>query len=107
MDDPDAPAGVWDHWIVVNIPSATTGLPENVSKLPSGAFISPNSWNKSTYIGPCPPGGEHRYAFKLYALDTTLNLVPESRKESIEAAMRGHILAETELMGRYQHGSTK
>lgn len=101
MDDPDAPMGTWDHWILFNIPPETTEFSENVSTLPSGVKEGTNSWSKTGYGGPCPPDREHRYFFKLYALDTKLKLVNGVSKKELERAMEGHIIAETELMGRY------
>ena len=102
MDDPDAPNGIWNHWIVFNIPETTHELAENLISLPNDAQYGKNSWGKSAYGGPCPPDGEHRYYFKLYALDTLLNLSADASKEQIESAMQGHILADTKLMGRYK-----
>jgi Raf kinase inhibitor-like YbhB/YbcL family protein len=102
MDDPDAPRGTWDHWIIYNIPTNAKGLPENVKTLPAGAAMGHNSWDKPTYGGPCPPNGEHRYYFKLYALDKMLTLDPGTKKEGVLEAMHGHILGEAELMGRYK-----
>lgn len=105
MDDPDAPGGTWDHWIVFNIPADVRELPEN---MPAGmkfddvaAAFGKNSWGRSDYGGSCPPGGTHRYFFKLYALDTTLSLDENADKKQILSAMEGHILAETELMGTF------
>lgn len=101
MDDPDAvkPAGhVWDHWVKFNIPPTVTKIdensdPEGVSGITSREVL--------TYGGPCPPDGEHRYFFKLYALDTKLSLREGATKAEVERAMEGHILEETQLMGRY------
>lgn len=101
VDDPDAPNGVWDHWIIFNIPSETTELTENAS-LPKDALYGKNSWGKLAYGSPCPPSGEHRYIFKLYALDTLLNLPSGATKSEIEAAMKNHILATTKLITRYK-----
>ena len=104
MDDPDAPVGVWDHWLIFNIPAAANGLAENVlpePRLPDGSVQGTNSWGRVGYGGPCPPRGQHRYFFRLYALDTTLNLGPETRKKQLLEAMQGHILAQAELMGVY------
>ena len=98
MDDPDAPAGTWDHWIVFNIP-AISDIAEN--SVPEGATQGKNSWGKSGYGGPCPPSGTHRYVFKAYALDTTLNLSGNARKQDVEKAMKGHALAEAKLTGLY------
>ena len=110
VDDPDAPdpakpQRVYVHWVVYNIPPQTTSLAENASKtqMPAGAEQGKNDWGKPEYGGPCPPIGRHRYFFKLYALDTTLNL-SSAKKADVENAMKGHILAQAELMGTYQKG---
>jgi Raf kinase inhibitor-like YbhB/YbcL family protein len=106
-DDPDAPlAGGWVHWVIFNIPSTATGLPEGLPRDPSlvdGSTQGLNSWGRAGYNGPSPPRGKpHRYIFKLYALDTTLPLNSQHAKESeLLAAMAGHILGETELTGLY------
>lgn len=100
MDDPDAPVGNWVHWVIWNIPPRTREIKEN--SLPSGAMQGLSSWKRNSYGGPCPPYGTHRYFFKLYALDTTLNLTPASTKADLEHAMQGHILAHGELMGTYR-----
>lgn len=100
VDDPDAPMGVWDHWILFNIPALVSELPQNLSSLPTGAQAGLNSWNKMSYGGPCPPDREHRYFFKLYALDTQLKLT-QPNKSQLESAMEGHILATAKLIGRY------
>lgn len=105
-DDPDAPGGTWVHWVLYDLPPATTELPENVERsqyLPGGARQGLNSWPHLGYGGPCPPPGKpHRYYFKLYALDKVLELKPGVTKKALEAAMQGHILAEAQLMGTYQ-----
>jgi len=102
MDDPDAPVGTWDHWVVFNLPASLTELKEGASTtLPAGAITGRNSWKRSDYGGPCPPGGTHRYFFKLYALDTALNLTDKASKKDVETAMSGHILSQTELMGTF------
>ncbi len=104
-DDPDAPVGTWDHWVLFNIPADDAGLPEAVPADPtlaSGAVNGKNSWGRLGYGGPCPPGGTHRYFFYLYALDTRLPLESGVTKTQLRAAMKGHILAEGQLMGRYQ-----
>jgi Raf kinase inhibitor-like YbhB/YbcL family protein len=102
MDDPDAPVGTWDHWVVFNLPASLTGLQEGASTaMPAGAVTGRNSWKRSDYGGPCPPGGTHRYFFKLYALDTTLNLTDKANKKDVETAMSGHILLQTELIGTF------
>ncbi len=100
MDDPDAPMGTWVHWVVWNIPPRTTELREN--SLPEGSVEGRNSWRRTGYGGPCPPSGSHRYFFKLYALDTTLGLPTSADKGEVERAMKGHILAEGQLMGTYK-----
>lgn len=96
MDDPDAPRGLWVHWVVWNIPIVSK-IDEN--SVPEGAVQGLNDFNKYEYGGPCPPSGTHRYFFKVYALDTKLDLDAESRKEDVEKAMQGHILAKAELIG--------
>jgi hypothetical protein len=106
MDDPDVPRhlradGMWDHWVVYNIPPDLTGIGE-AEEPPGTPGIG--TANNTTYFGPCPPDREHRYFFKLYALDRRLNLPAGSSKAQVEAAMEGHILAQSELMGRYERG---
>jgi hypothetical protein len=105
VDDPDAPSGTWVHWLLYDILPETRGLPEDVvpaASLPGGGSQGSNSWNRLGYGGPCPPGGNsHRYFFKLYALDTTLDLASGATKDQLLAAMEGHILARGELMGAY------
>jgi len=101
MDDPDAPAGVWDHWILFNMP-VVSKIEEN--SVPSGAVQGKNSWGKNEYGGPCPPSGEHRYVFKLYALDITLDLDFSADKKDVEKAIEEHILAQTKLVGLYSKG---
>lgn len=100
MDDPDAPAGTWVHWILFNLPPDLGELPEQTS-LPDNAQVGKNNWGRTDYGGPCPPSGTHRYFFKLYALDTTLNLDSPPDKTQLLQAMEGHILAQAELMGTY------
>ena len=106
-DDPDAPSGTWDHWVLFNIPLDTRELHEglfNREVLPNGAIQGVNSWGKTGYNGPNPPkGSSHRYNFKLYALDTLLNLSPTATKTEVEAAMQGHILAQSILTAHYSH----
>lgn len=104
FDDPDAPVGTWVHWVLYNLPAETLSLPEAVGPDPTlanGAVHGSNSWESIGYGGPCPPGGEHRYFFKLYALDGMLALGVGATKEQLLEAMEGHIVAETELMGTY------
>jgi hypothetical protein len=108
MDDPDAPGGTWDHWIVYDIPGGTTFLAENAGasgggNLPPGAKHGTNSWSNNYYQGPLPPSGTHRYYFKLYALSTSQLNPSGTSKAAIEAAMQGKILKQTELMGTYTH----
>lgn len=101
-DDPDAPAGTWDHWVLYNLPPTTNSLPENATALPKGTMVGLNSWPKLGYGAPCPPSGSHRYIFHLYALDTVLSLPGEVTSEKLRQAMKNHILATTTLMGQYQ-----
>lgn len=101
VDDPDAPVGVWDHWLLYNIPATTHQLSENLTTLPSGADGGKNSFGKTNYGGPCPPDREHRYFFKLYALDTKLNIASDATKPQLESAMQGHILGTATLIGKY------
>lgn len=103
-DDPDAPMGTWVHWVVYNIPATSSGLPENIKpieRLPDGSLQGKNSWGKIGYGGPCPPTGTHRYFFKIYALDTMLDLKPGATKEELLHAMKGHIIAEGVFYGKY------
>lgn len=106
MDDPDAPdtavpANIWVHWVVFNLPKMTTGLPAGIRDLPKQAKHGLNSWKRAAYGGPKPPSGTHRYAFKLYALDTMLEL-KQPTKHELEAAMHGHIVGQASLIGTYQ-----
>jgi len=101
MDDPDAPMGTWDHWILYNVGGDATGLAAAAAQ-PDGAAGGLNSWKKTGYGGPCPPPGKpHRYFFKLYALDAKLDLKGSPDKAAVEAAMKGHILGEAKLMGKF------
>ena len=103
-DDPDAPVGTWVHWVLYNLPAETRALSEAVppdADLPDGSRHGKNSWSRLGYGGPCPPGGTHRYFFKLYALDTVLGLDAGANKKQLLQAMEGHILAQTEVMGVY------
>ncbi len=99
VDDPDAVGGVWDHWVVFNIPPTIREIQEG--KEPVGR-AGKNSWGKTGYGGPCPPIGEHRYFFRLYALSKTLALSVGSTKAKVLAEAKGHILAEAQLMVRYK-----
>ena len=101
VDDPDAPRGLFTHWIVWNIDPKTTRVAENSA--PTAGVQGINDFGKRNYGGPCPPSGTHRYFFKIFALDTKLELKPGARRAELDAAMRGHILAQGELMGRYSH----
>jgi Raf kinase inhibitor-like YbhB/YbcL family protein len=103
--DPKAPQRVWVHWVVYNIPPDTKSLPENAGKteLPQGTAIGLNDYTKAGYGGPCPPIGRHRYFHKLYALDSALDL-KEATKAQLEQAMKGHVLANAQLIGTYQKG---
>ncbi len=104
-DDPDAPAGTWVHWVAYNLPGNAKELPEGVKKeeqLLDGTQQGRNDFRKIGYNGPCPPPGKpHRYFFKLYALNAKLTLKSGATKNDVEAAMKGHILAQAELMGKY------
>jgi Raf kinase inhibitor-like YbhB/YbcL family protein len=106
VDDPDAPVGNWNHWTLWNLPASLRGLPEGLSKdahLSDGSEQGLNDFRKTGYNGPCPPPGKpHRYFFKLFALDTRLSLDRKAGKPELEAAMKGHILAQAEWMGRYR-----
>ena len=106
MDDPDAPIGVFTHWVIFNLPQATQKLPEAIppeGKLASGALQGKNGFGKIGYFGPCPPpGAAHRYRFAVYALDKLLDLVAGASKEQVLEAMKGHILAQVQLVGTYQ-----
>lgn len=104
-DDPDAPVGVWVHWVLYNLPAEIKSLPENVPSkktLENGAAQGTNDFRKIGYGGPAPPSGTHRYYFKLYALDTKLNLEPGVTKDDLLKAMKGRILAHGRLMGKYK-----
>ncbi len=97
VDDPDAPMGTWVHWVVFNI-AVTSEIEENSIPGTQGT----NDFRRLNYGGPCPPSGTHRYFFKIYALDTVLNLAQGAAKEKLEAAMQGHILDQAELIGLYK-----
>ena len=101
VDDPDAPRGLFTHWIAWNIDPKTTDIAENSAL--SGAVQGTNDFGKTKYGGPCPPSGTHRYFFKVFALDAKLELKPSARRAELDAAMKGHVLAQGELMGRYSH----
>lgn len=106
VDDPDAPDPAapkmtWVHWVLYDMPPQATGLPEGGRPLPSGTQEGLNDWGRSGYGGPCPPVGRHRYFFKLYALDKVLPALARPTKTAVEQAMRGHVLAQAELVGTY------
>ncbi|HYA86272.1 MAG TPA: YbhB/YbcL family Raf kinase inhibitor-like protein [Nitrospirota bacterium] len=99
VDDPDAPRGTWVHWVIWNIASGTQAIDENT--VPAGASEGMNDFRKRNYGGPCPPSGTHRYFFKLYALNSSLTLNANATKLDLERAMKGHILAQSEVIGLY------
>jgi len=110
VDDPDAPdpaapKTTWVHWVLYDVPPAATGLAEGVRRLPMGTREGVNDWKRTGYGGPCPPIGRHRYCHKLYALDAALGDLGQPSKAQLEAAMKGHVLAQTELIGTYQKGA--
>jgi Raf kinase inhibitor-like YbhB/YbcL family protein len=100
--DPKAPKMTWVHWVVYDLPPVDGGLGEDASALPEGARAGANDWNRTGYGGPCPPIGRHRYFFKLYALDTTLPYLGRPDKAALDLAMRGHVVAQAQLVGTYQ-----
>ena len=106
VDDPDAPAGTWVHWVIYDLPAETKELKEGTPKTETqanGAKQGVNDFRRVGYSGPCPPPGQlHRYFFKLYALDAPTNLKPRATKQQLLEAMKGHVLEETELVGRYE-----
>jgi Raf kinase inhibitor-like YbhB/YbcL family protein len=104
VDDPDAPGGTWTHWVLYSLSPDTTTLSEGVppqAELPDGSRQGLNSWRRLGYGGPCPPSGSHRYVFRLYALDTQLDVPSGASKDQVLRAMEGHVLAQGELIGRY------
>ncbi len=104
MDDPDAPAGTWDHWVLYNLPAGTNTLSAGVEPGeggPEGSAQGRNSWGNLGYGGPCPPSGTHRYFFRLYALDAQLDLAPNLSKAELMEEAEGHVLGQAELMGTY------
>ncbi|MGH8353651.1 MAG: YbhB/YbcL family Raf kinase inhibitor-like protein [Pseudomonas sp.] len=109
VDDPDAPdpaapQTIWVHWVLYNLPASTTELAEDLHALPPGTLQGLNDWGKTGYGGPCPPIGTHRYFHKLYALDCVLPDLGQPTKAQLESAMRGHVLAQAELIGTYHKG---
>ncbi len=104
-DDPDAPMGTWVHWVVYNIPPETRELPEKLpqgAKLPNGALQGVTDFGNEGYGGPCPPSGTHRYYFKVYALDIVFDSKAGTTKKQLVESMKGHILAQGQIMGRYK-----
>ena len=105
-EDPDAPGGTFIHWMLYDLPANATELPQNVpqkKELPNGARQGRNGFGRIGYGGPCPPSGPaHRYYFRLYALDRKLDLAAGASRAELDRAMKGHILAQAELMGRYK-----
>lgn len=101
VQDPDAPNGIWTHWILFNIPSTVTKL-DTGAMLPDGAANGKNSWDNLDYHGPCPPLGAHRYIFKLYAMDNILSEENGANADRVLSAMTGHVLDSAELVGLYQ-----
>lgn len=111
-DDPDAPGGTFVHWVFYRIPNKVRGLPQNVEKDPElsdGSRQGKNDFGRIGYGGPCPPPGHgpHRYFFKIYALDEVPNLPAGASKDELLAAMEGHILAQAEVMGRFERVSER
>ena len=102
MEDPDAPGGLWVHWIVWNIRPNMGVLVERAE--PRESVTGKNSWGHNQYGGPCPPSGTHRYMFKLFALDTTIGLAGTAGKGELEAAMEDHVLGQAVLTGLYSEG---
>lgn len=109
VDDPDAPFGTFVHWVVYNMPAYKLEIEENFPKQPrmvDGTLQGKNDFNRIGYDGPCPPpGGTHRYCFKVYGLDEFLNLPPGATKAELEAAMKGHVVDQAELIGLYKKSS--
>jgi hypothetical protein len=104
VDDPDAPAGTWVHWVVYNLPASARQLPEHVppGAVAGGGEQGLNDFAMRGYGGPCPPPGKpHRYFFRLYALDTILDLRAPARRKDVDSAMKGHVLDQAELMGTF------
>jgi len=104
-DDPDAPMGTWVHWVIFGLPADTRELAENIppdETLPNGAKQGTSDFGKIGYGGPCPPSGTHRYFFKIYALDTEVDLSAGAKKRELLKAMEGHILGQGQLIGKYK-----
>lgn len=110
LDDPDAPSGMFVHWLVYNIPPASAELAEDLPatpSLPGDILQGSNGFGDLGYGGPKPPSGTHRYFFHLYALDIKLKLPSGASREELDRALQGHILEEAQLMGRYQHRDSR
>ena len=107
IEDPDTAFGTWDHFVLFNIPADINLLEYNIQNLPKGARLGKNSWNRNDYGGPCPPDKEHRYYFRLFALDIILDLEEGTDKLQIKQAMQHNIIDQTELMGRYTRKEKK
>jgi Raf kinase inhibitor-like YbhB/YbcL family protein len=103
--DPDAPKMTWVHWVLYNIPPNTTGLNSGTDDLPTGTLSGLNDAQETSYHGPCPPVGRHRYFHKLYALDTILPNLHYPTKAILEKAMQGHVIAQCELIATYKKGA--
>lgn len=101
LTDPDAPAAVWTHWVIYNIPAEVINIQDGMQTPPKGSVVMNNSWQHRKYDGPCPPSGTHHYIFNLYALDTKLNISSQSNRQDLENAMHNHILAQTTLVGKF------
>jgi Raf kinase inhibitor-like YbhB/YbcL family protein len=104
-DDPDAPGKTWVHWVVYDLPAGTGSLPENVSNeanIATGGKQGTSDFRKVGYDGPCPPSGAHRYYFKIYALDGPTPLNPGATKDQLLKAIEGHVVAQGQLLGKYQ-----
>jgi Raf kinase inhibitor-like YbhB/YbcL family protein len=105
MDDPDAPGGTFNHWLIWGL---SPDLKEIVTNsVPNGAVQGLNDFKKNGYGGPCPPSGEHRYYFRLYAADIPVNLRPAARRADLDKVLRGHILKDAVLMGRYARPNSR
>ena len=102
VDDPDAPRGTWNHWLVWNIDPKTKEIKEN--GVPSNAVQGTTDFGTAKYGGPCPPSGTHRYYFKIFALDKPLDLRSAAKRSDLDKAMAGHVIAEGSLMGKYSRG---
>lgn len=100
VDDPDAPLGTWVHWVLFNIPVDTTKI--DYYDLPQGSKLGLNDFGKAGWGGPCPPNGVHRYFFKLYAINKTIDLLPGAKKSEVEKQMKDHVIEKAELIGLYK-----